>query len=213
MTEGTGGITMTVPGEYVDNTHGRPLPGVEARLSPAGELQVRGDYIARYLEDAGPGAVIPYPVDAASDYWLSTGDVFKVLPNGYYQIVDRLKDIYKNTRGETIAPLKVENKFIGVPGFKRTFLVGDGRPTNVLFIIPDHDDEVLQAALAADTERAYYRRIVGAANLDLAPYERVVNFALLDRDFDGERGELTPKRLLQSQNHRGPFRRRDRGPL
>ena len=193
MTEGTGGITMTVPGEYVDNTHGRPLPGVEARLSPAGELQVRGDYIARYLDDAGPGALIPYPVDAASDYWLSTGDVFKVLPNGYYQIVDRLKDIYKNTRGETIAPLKVENKFIGVPGFKRTFLVGDGRPTNVLFIVPDHDDEVLQAALAADTERAYYRRIVGAANLDLAPYERVVNFALLDRDFDGQRGELTPK--------------------
>ena len=193
MTEGTGGITMTEPGAYVDNTHGCPLPGVEVRLSPKGELQVRGDYIAPYLEDAGPGALIPYPVDAAADYWLSTGDVFKVLPNGYYQIVDRLKDIYKNTRGETVAPLKVENKFVGVPGIKRTFLVGDGRPTNVLFIVPDRGDEVLKAALAADDGRAYYRRIVGAANLDLAPYERVVNFAVLDRDFDAERGELTPK--------------------
>jgi long-chain acyl-CoA synthetase len=193
MTEGTGGITMTVPGCYVDNAHGRPLPGVQARLSPAGELQVRGDYIARYLEDAGPGAIIPYPENPEADYWLSTGDVFAVLLNGYYQIVDRVKDIYKNTRGETVAPLKVENKFIGVPGIKRTFLVGDGRPTNVLFIVPDYSDEVLQAAINADTERAYYRRIVGAANLDLAPYERVVNFALLDRDFDAEHGELTAK--------------------
>jgi len=193
MTEGTGGITMTEPGEYVDNTHGRPLPGVEARLSPQGELQVRGDYIARYLEDAGPGALIPYPVDAATDYWLSTGDVFKILPNGYYQIVDRVKDIYKNTRGETVAPLKIENKMAGVPGIKRTFLVGDGRPTNVLFIVPDPGDEVLRSALAADGGRAYYRSIVGAANLDLAPYERAVNFAVLDRDFDAALGELTPK--------------------
>jgi long-chain acyl-CoA synthetase len=193
MTEGTGGITMTEPGGYVDNAHGLPLPGVEARLSPRGELQVRGDYIARYFEDAGPGALIPYPVDAATDYWLSTGDVFKVLPNGYYQIVDRIKDIYKNTRGETVAPLKVENKLAGVPGIKRTFLVGDGRPTNVLFIVPDLSDEVLRPVLAQDDGRAYYRRIIGAANLDLAPYERAVNFAVLDRDFEADRGELTPK--------------------
>ena len=44
------------------------------------------------------------------------------------------------------------------------------------------------------------RRVQGpAANHDLAPYERVVNFAVLDRDFDIERGELTPK---------GSFRRK-----
>ena len=36
-------------------------------------------------------------------------------------------------------------------------------------------------------------QIVMAANLDVAPYERVVNFTLLDRDFSRERGELTPK--------------------
>ena len=40
---------------------------------------------------------------------------------------------------------------------------------------------------------AYFARIVAAANRDLAPYERVVDFAVLDRDFSLERGELTPK--------------------
>jgi len=193
LTEGTGGITMTVPGRYEAKTHGLPLPGTTVRLDTDGELHASGHYIARYLEDKGPGDIIPYPGGPGEDYWLPTGDVFRRLPSGYYQIVDRIKDIYKNNRGQTIAPRKVENLFVGVPGITRTFLVGDGRPYNVLFIIPDRGDEVLRAALDADNERAYYRRIVSAANLDLAPYERVVNFSVLERDFEIGRGELTAK--------------------
>ncbi|HMA52911.1 MAG TPA: AMP-binding protein, partial [Acidobacteriota bacterium] len=194
MTEGTGGITMTPPGGYVDGSHGLPLPGLKARLGPEGELQVTGHYVARYLEDKGPGDTIPYPSgDPERDYWLATGDVFERQPNGYYQIVDRIKDIYKNNRGQTIAPRKVEDKFVGVPGIKRTFLVGDGRPYNVLFIVPDWSDPVLAAGLGQENAREYYRRIVTAANEGLAPYERVINFAVLERDFSLERGELTTK--------------------
>ncbi|MEN6560520.1 MAG: AMP-binding protein [Acidobacteriota bacterium] len=193
MTEGTGGITMTPPGGYVDGSHGRPLPGLKARLGPEGELQVSGHYVARYLEDAGPGDIIPYPGEPADDFWLRTGDVFERQANGYYQIVDRIKDIYKNNRGQTIAPRKVEDKFAGVPGIRRTFLVGDGQPYNVLFIVPDYSDRVLAEGLARENAREYYRRIVTAANEGLAPYERVVNFEVLDRDFSAERGELTGK--------------------
>ncbi len=193
MTEGTGGITMTPPGRYVDNAHGLPLPGLEAELDENGQLRIRGAYVARYLEDAPPGGKVPYPDSPGGREWLATGDVFEIMPNGYFRIVDRIKDIYKNTRGETVAPLKVESKFAGVPGIKRTFLVGDGRPHNVLFIVPDYADPVLREVLRADGEREYYRRIVGAANLDLTPYERVVHFAVLDRDFEEARGELTSK--------------------
>ncbi len=193
MTEGTGGITMTPPGRYADNAHGLPLPGLEAELDENGQLRIRGAYVARYLEDAPPGGKVPYPDSPGGREWLATGDVFEIMPNGYFRIVDRIKDIYKNTRGETVAPLKVESKFAGVPGIKRTFLVGDGRPHNVLFIVPDYADPVLREVLRADGEREYYRRIVGAANLDLTPYERVVHFAVLDRDFEEARGELTSK--------------------
>lgn len=205
MTEATGGITMTPPGGYIDRTLGPALPGARTRLGPDGELQVSGPYIARYLEDAGPGGLIPFPEDAAKDYWLPTGDVFRVRPDGYHEILDRIKDLYKNTRGETVAPLKVENKFIGVPGIKRTFLVGDGRPHNVLFIVPDYGDEVLKSALGAEKEREYYRRLVDAANIDLAPPERVLNFAVLGRDFEAGRGELTPKGSLNRKRIEAHF--------
>jgi long-subunit acyl-CoA synthetase (AMP-forming) len=197
MTEGTGGITMTPPGGYIDGSHGLPLPGLKARLGPEGELQVTGHYVARYLEDKRPGDTIPYPSgDPEKDFWLATGDVFERQPNGYYQIVDRIKDIYKNNRGQTVAPRKIEDKFVGVPGIRRTFLVGDGRPYNVLFIVPDRSDKVLAQGLALESKensREYFRRIVTAANEGLAPYERVINFEVLDRDFSLDRGEITGK--------------------
>lgn len=200
LTEATGGLTMTPPGRYVDDTQGLPLPGVELKLSPEGELLARGHYIARYLEYKGPGDQIPYPGQEESDYWLRTGDVFRVLPNGYYQIVDRVKDIYKNSKGQTIAPRKVEDKFKGVPGIKRVFLVGDGRPYNILLIVPDENSSEFREKLGQEKEEEYYKRIVETVNLDLAPYERVINFALLERDFTAEKGELTAKGSLNRKN-------------
>jgi len=58
------------------------------------------------------------------------GDIFVRRPSGHFEIVDRLKDVYKNTRGQTVAPAAVERRLADVPGVKRAFLVGDGpRPT------------------------------------------------------------------------------------
>lgn len=202
MTEATGGITMTPPGEYENNTVGIPLPGVYTRFSDLGELQVTGPYIARYLdrvddgEDAGDaGDETDTDRDQASgeSEWLRTGDLFAQTSSGYLQIIDRIKDIYKSSHGQTIAPLRVERKFTGVPGIKRTFLVGDGRYYNVLLIVPDSDDPVVRAADSCEDLEDYFHQIIASANRDLAPYERVVNFDLLDRDFDAGMGELTPK--------------------
>ncbi len=58
MTEGTGGLTMTPPDQYVENSVGIPLPGVKVRFAEQGELQIAGPYIARYLPDeADPGSL------------------------------------------------------------------------------------------------------------------------------------------------------------
>jgi GNAT superfamily N-acetyltransferase len=192
MTEATGGITMTPPDRYIENSTGIPLPGVKTRLNILGELEISGHYIARYLDDAGPGDIIPYPENDSNDNWLSTGDVFTIDSDGFHEIVDRVKDIYKNNKGQTVAPRTVEQKFVNVPGINATFLVGDGRPYNVLLIVPDFNDPIL-AALDDENRNEYFHQIVMAANNQLAPYERVINFTLLDRAFSAEMGELTPK--------------------
>ncbi len=192
MTEATGGITMTPPGQYRDGTVGQPLPGIQLRLTEESELELSGHYIGRYLEDAGPGDTIALPGSPGGDYWMKTGDVFTVTPDGYYSIVDRLKDIYKNNRGQTVAPQTIEKKFHQVPGIRRVFLVGDNRPYNVLLIVPDQDDPLFSLP-GKENILEYFHQIVMAANMDVAPYERVINFTLLTRDFSADKGELTPK--------------------
>ncbi len=182
MTEGTGGITMTPPGEYEDGSVGIPLPGVRCRLTPIGELEVSGPYIGRYLDE---------PPASGDEHWLATGDIFVRRPSGHYEIVDRVKDVYKNTRGQTVAPASVERRLTDVPGVRRAFLVGDGRDQNVLLIVPDLGDRAIAGATPEAVE-AYFGQIVAVVNGDVAAHERVVRFALLERDFDPER-ELTPK--------------------
>jgi len=197
MTEATGGITMTPPGAYEDNSVGVPLPGLDARLSDAGELQISGHYIARYLGDPPPA-----PGD---DYWLPTGDIFRMRESGHYEIIDRIKDIYKNSKGQTVAPGAIEQKLAHVPGIARSFLVGDGREYNVLLIVPDMEDPVLSEGSESEQTAEYFQQIVSTANQGLAPYERVVNFAVLERDFERGRGELTPKGSFQRKTIEGNF--------
>jgi len=223
MTEATGGITMSPPDDYVDETVGRPLPGIDVRLDASGEMLVRGAYVARYLSESGSGLELdpPDPDPEGGEGWLRTGDVFRELGNGHLQIVDRVKDIYKNSRGQTVAPRRVEDQFTDVPGIRRVFLVGDHRPWNALLVVPDLEDPILRDAPDEISRHEYFGHVIAAANRRLAPFERVVDYALLDRDFDAERGELTPKnsfrRKVITENfastiedlYRAPFVQRD----
>ncbi|NJO90503.1 MAG: long-chain fatty acid--CoA ligase [Chloroflexia bacterium] len=159
------------------------LPGIYGKLEENGELKLSGHYLARYLDDKGPGDIISYPENNETDYWMNTGDIFRVTDDGFYEIVDRVKDIYKNNKGQTVAPKTIEQKFTGVPGIKQTFLVGDARPYNVLLIVPDFEDSLLQDAVNKGDKEEYFHQIVMLANKDVARYERVINFSILDREF------------------------------
>ena len=91
--------------------------------------------MARYLDELDSEDPGRASFNARTDLkWLKTGDIFKIDKEGQFEIVDRVKDIYKNNRGQTIAPRRVEQKFDDVPGIKRVFLVGDARDYIVLLI-------------------------------------------------------------------------------
>jgi len=61
--------------------------------------------------------IIPYPVSETKDYWLKTGDVFVINKDGYHEIIDRVKDIYKNNRGQTVAPQVIEKEISSCAGY------------------------------------------------------------------------------------------------
>jgi N-acetylglutamate synthase-like GNAT family acetyltransferase len=132
--------------------------------------------------------------------WFRSGDLMERDEAGYFRLVDRKKEIYKNIKGESVAPQRVENLFRDFEAVRRVFLVGDHRPYNTVLIVPNPEYEELDLVAMSPREvQDYFRSLVVSVNRFLAPFERIIDFALLDRDFDDEHGELTPK---------GTFRRR-----
>jgi len=195
MTEATGGITMTPPGCYRDDSLGPALPGVEIALAEDSELIIRGPYVMRGYLDPPDGAE---SFDA--DGWFHSGDLMEQDDDGFIRIVDRKKEIYKNIHGETIAPQKIENLFRDFESVGRIFLVGDHRQYNTALIYPNPDlDDIDLETLSAEEVETHFRSLVVSANSFLAPYERIIDFAIIDRDFDPDQGELTAK---------GTFRRK-----
>ena len=132
MTEATGGITMTPPGQYEDDSVGRPLPGIACRVAEDGELLVRGAYVS-------PAYYRPSREDVGHepDGWFHTGDLVSIDPAGHYRITGRKKEIYKNRQGQTIAPQRVENLFRDFEAVAQAFLVGDQREYNTLLVWPN----------------------------------------------------------------------------
>ena len=194
MTEATGGITMTPPGEYREGTVGRALPGIEVLRAEDGELLVRGPYVMHGYFG---------PDEGGHDYredWFATGDIVAVEETGHLTIVDRKKDIYKNVRGQTIAPQRVEGLFASFPEIRVAFLVGDGREYNTLLLCPDPEfGSPPLGTLSPERLREYLTDVTVSVNGFLAPFERVLDFAVLPRLLTLEDGELTPK---------GTFRRK-----
>ena len=187
MTEAAGGITMTPPFQYRVNSVGKALPGIDIKLADDGEMLIRGPYVMQgYLhrEDTG--------IDAEG--WFHTGDIFIEDKQGFFEIVDRKKEIYKNVRGETIAPQRIENLFQDFDAVQRVFLVGDNREYNTVLIYPNWDYEQLNLRkLSHFKMREFFGSLIVSVNRFLAPYERIINFEIIHRDFDAGQGELTPK--------------------
>ena len=93
MTEATGGITMTPPFEYRENSLGKALPGIEIKLDEDGEILIRGPYVMMNYYGEEPEETFD------SEGWLPTGDIMRMDKDGFIEIIDRKKEIYKNVKG------------------------------------------------------------------------------------------------------------------
>jgi long-subunit acyl-CoA synthetase (AMP-forming) len=188
MTEATGGITMTPWKRYKPNSLGKPLPGIEIKLGDDGEILVKGPYVMLGYYDTENSETF------TADGWLPTGDVMKMDEDGFIQIIDRKKEIYKNMKGETVAPQKIENLFRDFENIKQVFLVGDHRQFNTVLIFPNYEDDgSILLDMDEKQKQEYFASLIVTVNKFLAPFERILDFRIIDRPFDDQHGELTPK--------------------
>jgi acyl-CoA synthetase (AMP-forming)/AMP-acid ligase II len=93
-------------------------PGVEVRLTAAGEVIMRSPFLMDgYFDDPGATA------EALQDGWYHTGDLGALDDEGYLSIVGRARDVIR-TGGETVAPPEVEAVLAGHPAVAEVAVVG-----------------------------------------------------------------------------------------
>ncbi|RFU20500.1 FadD3 family acyl-CoA ligase [Geodermatophilus marinus] len=132
LTESSGTVTMCSlddPDEVVEQTSGRPLPGVQVEIrdqaggvcppGTPGEICVRGtNVMTGYLDDPEATAEAVDP-----DGWLHTGDVGFLDDAGYLHITDRLKDMFI-VGGFNAYPAEIERIMTQHPAVSQAAVVG-----------------------------------------------------------------------------------------
>ncbi|HJK93033.1 MAG TPA: AMP-dependent synthetase/ligase [Polyangiaceae bacterium LLY-WYZ-15_(1-7)] len=194
LTECSPTLTLNRAGAFRFDSVGKPLPSVELRLAEDGEILARGDNVfGGYHKD--PAAT---QACFAEDGWLKTGDIGRWTDDGFLQIVDRKKDILVTAGGKNVAPANIEVRFNDDPFLAHVVVYGDGEKYLVAGVWVDgasvkaHLEK--QGADAADEAavRALVQKRIDRVNAELARYETIKKFALIDEPLTVEGGMLTP---------------------
>lgn len=119
------------------NYHSETL--LDGELSPTGEVCCRGlNVFSGYFLDKEKTSEA-----FDSDGWLKTGDVGRILPNGKgLKIIDRVKEIFKLSQGEYIAPSKLENSYIKSKYVAQLCIYGDSFKNFLVAIIVPNKVEI-----------------------------------------------------------------------
>jgi long-chain acyl-CoA synthetase len=186
------GMTEASPVVAVSNlqsrrkgTVGRPLADVEVRIADDCEVLVRGpNVMLGYWQDDAATA------DAIRDGWLHTGDLGQVDADGYLSIHGRKKELIVLATGKKVSPTRIENLLTASPLVDQVAVFGEGQGALVALIVPSRKGEE-RGANSEVVANEITRCLAGAAH-----EEQVRQFAILDRPFSIERGELTAKLSL-----------------
>jgi fatty-acyl-CoA synthase len=174
---------------------GKPYPHVEVALADpvtgehldgaaSGELLVRGPSVfAGYFGE-------PELTEATlRDGWLHTGDLVRRDDEGFYQVVDRIKDIYISG-GESVAPAEVESVLFAHPAVADAAVIGvpDDRwgETGAAYVVARlgvaTDEQELRDWCASQLARFKVPRYIRfAAEIPRSPGSKVLRRELLER--------------------------------
>jgi fatty-acyl-CoA synthase len=133
LTEASPVITQTRTDDPLDlrvTTVGRPIPGIEVKVVDPATGAVLGDNEQGELCTRGHVVMLGYynmpeATEAAidADGWLHSGDLAVRMPNGYYRITGRIKDMVCRG-GENIYPREIEEFLYTHPAVQDVAVVG-----------------------------------------------------------------------------------------
>ncbi len=191
----------------ISGSIGKALPGVTMKLGEDGELLIQSPTLfSGYFRDEEATS------EVLRDGWLHTGDIAEIDPDGFVYITGRKKEVLVASSGKKIFPARVENFFKMEPLINQVFLLGDKMPyVAALFTLNPDAVESLPGMAGASSKpmaelaeaepvQREVKEMVKRVNRQLADYEQIRRYEILDRDFTIAGGELTPTMKLRRQH-------------
>jgi len=168
---------------------GAPLPGVEVRLSPEGEILIKspGQFSGYYKQPDLTAAAF------TDDGFFRTGDLGERRPDGLLRLTGRAKELFKTDKGKYVAPAPIENRLNVHPMVELSLVSGVGRPAAYGLVVLAEDvrarvsDEDFRRTV--ETELA---TLLHDINGQLADYERLRMLVIVREPWSIETGCLTP---------------------
>jgi long-chain acyl-CoA synthetase len=208
LTEASPVLTVTRPeNRMLTGSVGRPLPGVEVKISDPDASGV-GEVIAR-----GPNVMLGYYADESAtrsalvERWLYTGDLGKLDDDGNLFLVGRSKEIIVDTNGKNVYPDELEEIYLNSPHVKELSIVGlpDGIGEKVacLVVADDEYDIALSRAELRRKVEEHFREV--SASLPYYKRVKVLHFTDIELPRTAtrkvKRGEvLTILQALEADN-------------
>ncbi len=194
LTEASPTLTLNRPDAFRFDTVGKILPSVQVKLAEDGEILAKGENIFRgYHKDAAATAEA-----FTDDGWLKTGDVGRFTDDGFLQIIDRKKDMIVTAGGKNVPPANIEIRFKDDPFIHTVVVYGDGQRYLVAAVwlhdaaVDAHLDAATVAPGARDeAKRALVQQRLDAVNAQLASYETIKKFVVIDVPLTVESGLIT----------------------
>ncbi len=168
-------------------TVGKAVNHCEVRIAEDGEVLMRSPSVFQgYLNNEKATRDV-----LDNDGWLYTGDIGEIDDDGFLKITDRKKNLIITAGGKNVAPSNIELLIKRESLIGEVVIVGDRKPYLVALITLS--PEMLEQNDFSDEEiQARVSQAIDNANLQLARYEQVKRYHILDGNFTVEGGEMTP---------------------
>jgi long-chain acyl-CoA synthetase len=162
-------VSVTPYHEHIFDSIGKPLPGVEVKIAPDGELLVKGPNVAKgYWQSPEATAA------AFQDGWYHTGDLGTQDKHGNLYLKGRKKNLIVLANGLNVFPEDIENILLTNPLIKDAVVVG---------LMEEDSGPVVHAVLLMD-DPSQAKTAIQQVNRQLAPHQQIRSYTIWpDTDF------------------------------
>ena len=168
-TETSGTNTVSYPETFKDGSVGKPGGRNEIKISPEGEVLVRGkNVMLGYLGDEAATK------EAFDGDWYKTGDIGKIDEDGFLFITGRIKNIIILSNGENVSPEAIENRIYRCGTIDEVVAYAENDEIHLGVYCEDMNQE----------KREEIEKFIKAYNQSVPTYHRIKKIDFRDKPFE-----------------------------